>query len=385
MSFLTPTYTFFSNFLNHHQLPFCLEMSRLLGNGFRFVATEPIHEDRLAMGYADMNNNYPFIVRSYENTTALCEATRLGNESDVVIIGSAPECFVEKRVLANKLTFRYSERIFKQGRWKIFDPRILRSLIWNHTRFYNKQLYMLCASAYTAGDFALAGAYRGKCFKWGYFPEVREYDLNSLMVRKNGTRLSILWVGRFLELKHPEKALYVSRYLRDHGIDFKLTFIGGGDMDSKLKSIVHCYNLENNVEFLGFLSPEATRKHMEKSEIYLFTSDYNEGWGAVLNEAMNSACAVLCSNAIGSVPFLITHEVNGLIYSNRNIKDLCRKALILARNPELRLYLGNNAYMSMMDIWNAKCSAIRLIKLSESLILDRNQHNLFISGPCSIA
>ena len=49
---------------------------------------------------------------------------------------------------------------------------------------------------------------------------------------------------------------------------------------------------------------------MEKSEIFLFTSDKGEGWGAVLNESMNSACAVVASHAIGSVPFLLKDGEN---------------------------------------------------------------------------
>jgi hypothetical protein len=36
------------------------------------------------------------------------------------------------------------------------------------------------------------------------------------------------------------------------------------------------------------MPPEEVRVHMEQSNIYLFTSDFGEGWGAVLNEAMNS-------------------------------------------------------------------------------------------------
>ena len=33
---------FFSNFLNHHQLPFCQEMIKILNDDFIFIATEPI-------------------------------------------------------------------------------------------------------------------------------------------------------------------------------------------------------------------------------------------------------------------------------------------------------------------------------------------------------
>ena len=44
---------------------------------------------------------------------------------------------------------------------------------------------------------------------------------------------------------------------------------------------------------------------MEESEIYLVTSDRKEGWGAVVNEAMNSGCAVVADHMIGAAPWMI--------------------------------------------------------------------------------
>lgn len=53
------------------------------------------------------------------------------------------------------------------------------------------------------------------------------------------------------------------------------------------------------------------REHMEDADIFLFTSDYNGGRGAVLNESMNSGCMVAASHAIGSVPFLLEDGKRG--------------------------------------------------------------------------
>ncbi len=47
--------TFFSNFLNHHQLPLCLELMKIEGVDFKFVACIPIVEEKLKLGYEDMN------------------------------------------------------------------------------------------------------------------------------------------------------------------------------------------------------------------------------------------------------------------------------------------------------------------------------------------
>lgn len=360
-------------------------MRYLLGDGFHFVATEPIHPGRSSMGYADINEAYPFVVRSYRDATSHCEAMRLGFESDVVITGSAPEQFILKRTTENKLTFRYSERVFKKGRWEILNPRLLRQLLWYHRRFKNKSLYMLCASAYTAGDFAVVGAYKEKTYKWGYFPEVREYDLALLMRGKKGTRLSLLWAGRFEGWKHPEKALYVAKYLKECHIEFSLRIIGGGDMDKRLKSMTKSLDLEDCVEFLGYMSPDDVRYEMERAEIYLFTSDRNEGWGAVLNEAMNSGCAVVASYAIGAVPYLLKDNVNGMVYRNDSTDDLCEKVLMLAKNPEMMTRLGSHACNSIAEGWSAKIAATRLIALAECLFSGRDAASLFLSGPCSAA
>lgn len=375
---------FYSNFLNHHQLPFCIEMNRLLGEGFKFIATEPTHKERLSMGYHDMNEQYEFCICSYKDDANYNLALQIGADSDVVIIGSASDVFIKDRLINNKLTFRYSERLFKKGRWRILSPRTIRSLLFNHNRYKSKKLYMLCASAYTSSDFALARAYLGKTYKWGYFPKVVKYDVDVLMTKKKHPFINLLWCGRFIDWKHPELAIMVAQKLKEDGYLFNLTFIGNGPMEIQLKKLCERYSLKDCVEILGAMSPEKVREHMESANIYLFTSDYNEGWGAVLNESMNSACAVVASHAIGSVPFLIKNNENGLIYKNGDLENLIFQVKRLIDDRDLQSRLGLNAYQTMNDTWNAKIAAERLLVLSETLIRG-NRCDIYSYGPCSRA
>ena len=179
---------FFSNFLNHHQLPFCLEMQKLIGDNFKFVATEEIPDERLKLGYDDMNKMYDFVIRTYEDEQT---AYKLALESDVVIIGSAPKKYIKERIKNKKLTFRYSERVLRQG----FNLRTWLSLIKNYTISERKNVYLLCSSAYTTRDFNIAGAFINKAFKWGYFPEVKEYDVKKLFeMKKNKIVKIIIWI-----------------------------------------------------------------------------------------------------------------------------------------------------------------------------------------------
>lgn len=378
------TLSFFSNFLNHHQLPFCKAMVEKIGDGFRFIATEPVHPERLAMGYEDMNNQYPFVVRAYENAVSHGYAMQLANESDLVIAGSAPEEFIRKRVMANKITFHYSERIFKKGTWRIFDPRILKSLYENHFRYRHLNLYMLCASAYTAYDFSLVKCYVGKAYKWGYFPEVRNYDIESLLEEKRkNKRITILWAGRLLKWKHPEMAVYLAKLLRNDHIDFELCIIGEGEQENAMRNFIENNNLSNHVKMLGFLSPDSVRKYMESADIFLFTSDYQEGWGAVLSEAMNSGCSVVASHAIGSVPFLIENGRNGFVYKNNSLKDLYKKVFELYDSELLRNRIGKNAYSTMTETWNAEKAVENLINLYAAIKTGSGFE--VINGPCSKA
>ena len=58
--------TFFSNYLTQHQIPFCLAMERVTKNKFTFVATEPIDEERVQMGWKE-ENDYSFVLKAYES------------------------------------------------------------------------------------------------------------------------------------------------------------------------------------------------------------------------------------------------------------------------------------------------------------------------------
>ena len=123
---------------------------------------------------------------------------------------------------------------------------------------------------------------------------------------------------------------------------------------------------------------------MEASDIFLFTSDRNEGWGAVLNESMNSGCAVVASHAIGSVPFLMKNEENGLIYRSGDVDDLYAKVKKLIDAPKMRRQLGENACRTMESAWNAHTAAQRLMALSQDLMQEKRSAR-FADGPCSPA
>ena len=77
---------FLSNFLNHHQLPLCKALTAMDGVEYYFVATTPIPDEQLKLGYEDMNSTYDFVIRAYESKEAENEAIFQTNDADMVLM-----------------------------------------------------------------------------------------------------------------------------------------------------------------------------------------------------------------------------------------------------------------------------------------------------------
>ena len=374
--------SFFSNYLTHHQIPFCLEMKKREDVEFYFISTQPMEDERRKGGWA-FEEEYPFEIKAYSSAEAKVQALQLAAESDVMIIGSAPEEYVEYRMkhAATKLTLRYSERIYKGGRWRVLSPRGAINRLKTYYRYLDKPLYMLCASAYTAGDLAMLGSYLGRCYKWGYFPQVYTYDLEELLSKKE--KNSLLWVARMIDGKHPEVPILVAKRLKEKGYQFHLKMVGVGPLLDEMEKLIAKYRLEECVHLLGSMSPQEVRGYMESSSIFMFTSDQNEGWGAVLNEAMNSGCAVVANQQIGSVPFLLNDGRNGRVYYKNKINKIVKIIEDLFNDEEKTLKLGKNAYDTIVNHWSAKNATERLVKVCTRLLVGKKE--FFEDGPCSKA
>ena len=370
---------FVSNYFNHHQSELSEELYRITNGNYYFIQTEPMSDERKRLGWSD--TELPdYVMSSYSDKNVLSKCLDMIIDADVVIAGSAPNLFLRQRLKQKKLVFRYSERIYKNYKNIITLPlRFIKYHTYNHG---SKNVYLLCASAYAASDYAKTFNYIATGFKWGYFPATKYYeDINEILKLKRP--FSILWVARFIKWKHPEIPVKIAAKLKAEGYVFELNMVGDGHYKGEIAKIIKKHNLDDCVHLLGSMSPDEVRARMEVSEMFLLTSDRNEGWGAVLNEAMNSACAVVANSAIGSVPYLLHDGENGFIYKNGRTNDLYHKVKILLDDSEKRKSMGCEAYKTMIETWNARVAAARLVKLTDCLTTLKTVP--FTDGPCSKA
>lgn len=376
------TVTFISNYINHHQIPFSNACYQRLGGSFHFIQTEPMEQERIAMGWNPQGTGLPYVVCLYEEEE---RCRRLILESDILIAGwTEREDLIGARLETGKATIRISERLYREGQWKAVSPRGLIKKFREHTRYRKNQAYLLCAGAYVPSDFHIIGAYPGKMYRWGYFPETVYYTKEQWeSLKPEDGKVHLVWAGRFIPLKHPEFMIRLADILKEQGKSFHIHMVGSGEMEEELKQQAKAGKMEDSITFYGFLKPEKVRQIMEQSHIHVFTSNHLEGWGAVVNEAMNSGCAEVINVQVGAAPYLITDGENGLVYQDGSFEKMAEAVLYFFEHPEDRKRMGRRAYETITTLWNAEHAAEELIRFSEGILQGKEEPAK--EGPLSMA
>lgn len=357
---------FISNYFNHHQKPLC---DAFVKNevDFKFYTLGTIPEERLKLGYKQITADY---VYPYDESPEIVQDFLT---SDVVIFTYKPQQLFKKCLDEGILTFVYTERLFKKGRWRGLSPHVF----FNYRKQYleNKSLpYILCAGAYVKGDCCFWGFPADHCLKWGYFPSIEALDIP----RYDYSVLRILWVGRYIDWKHPELVVEVSRRLKDMGIIHHVDMIGTGPLLGRIRQLVIQKEVEDTISVHGSMPPDEVQQCMKKNHILFVTSDKQEGWGAVVNEGMSCGCVVVACEDEGSVPYLIKNGMNGYSYRYRDVNNIVNILENLSKNPDLINIISKNAAKTIEELWNADVAAERLL----GFIKD---HKLAAEGPISLA
>ena len=381
---------FFSNYLNHHQVPVADELSRLLGEEFRFVATLRRDEKELKGG-ADYSTR-PYCLLAAESDEAHEEALRLALEAEVCVFGACSQEYAIERAKRNPggLSFEMGERWLKHG-WLTIGSPVFRQWAWNYFRYLRKaNFHKLCCGSFTTGDDARLNAYKERHYKWGYFTSVEE-DFVKTTTPVNGS-VKILWCGRFLTWKHPELVVQLAARLKKDGYDFAIDMYGDEGQQAPHDKVFPRKNLEALIEkadvgdvvsLKGNRPNSEVLEAMRDADIFLFTSDRLEGWGAVANESMANGCALVASDAVGSTQYLVKPRETGMVFRSGEVDSLYEQVKYLLDHPEERKRIARNGRRLMVELWSPSNAAKSLLQLIDDL--NAGRESSIKEGPCSKA
>jgi glycosyltransferase involved in cell wall biosynthesis len=372
----------YSVVLNQHQAPIADKLWEMTHHEFAFVELTNLGDTK---GGTEDYSRRPYLIKSWESPEAQAKAMELARTAECCIFSGVDALpYQKERMKLGLLSFDMGERWLKRGIKSFASPRLWKWLMAYYLNGWrSKPLYKLCCSAFCAGDHHKLGTFFDKCYKWGYFTKV-DSDIEveaSNLGASTSEIIPLMWCARFLKLKHPELPVQLAARLKANGYKFVLDMYGSGEELEKTKTLAKRFDVSDVVHFYGNLPNDQILEAMRNHSIFLFTSDKNEGWGAVLNESMSTGCVPVASDAIGSVPYLVRNNENGMIFNSEDIESLYKKVEFLLRHPDERRKMANRAYYTMRDVWSPANAANNLIRLIEDL--QREGETSIVEGPCS--
>ena len=392
---------YFSNFLNHHQKLVADELASTEGIDYIFVETVPMYDWLKKGGYTDYSQ-VSYVLRAWENEENRQKAIELAKTADVALFGGPEVLYLEviRAKNTDKISFEVSERWLKRGWLNLLSPRLIKSLCYYRILFWRKPFYKLCASAFGASDQYKLHTYKNRCYKWGYFTTVdKNFDVKASQNVRSSETTSLMWCSRFLKCKHPELPILMAKRLKEKGYRFSLDMFGSGEKLKEAKRLASDLGVTDMITFKGNMPNAKILQEMRKHEIFLFTSDRNEGWGAVSNESMSNGCILVGSDGIGSIPFLVEDGVSGITFKSANtdsgfigeklqidekaLSSLTEKVELLLNHPIERKQIAIQGYENMRDVWSPANAAKHLLLLIDDL--QKGRDCSISHGPCSKA
>lgn len=150
------------------------------------------------------------------------------------------------------------------------------------------------------------------------------------------TRGSVVFIGRFVEKKHPLLTIRAFAKATQNIPHAHLTMIGDGALLPAAQDFVSQLGIPKKVQFLGALPHAQVRSYLQKSEIYLQHSvtaanGNTEGLPTAIQEAMASGCVTVSTRHAG-IPEAIEEGATGYLvdeYDEMEFAAALRKALTL--------------------------------------------------------
>ena len=298
--------------------------------------------------------------------------------ADCIVVGQCSDPRLVKFFTNDKLIVHNGEHLFK----KYKDPINLLKCVRNAISFTNKykfvKPYVLANSYYLKKDLDLFHFNYEKVFNFGYFPPTnKDYKVAVESTKKN----NIIFIGRYIKWKQPHILISCLEYINRNSNFYTLEFYGDGPYKKHLIKKIKASRYYSMISLNGTLSHDEVIKHFANSEIFIFSSNREEGWGCVLNEALSCGCVVFANVNAGSSLSLIHDYENGFLYkSRRELKQKIDYYLSLSNDEKIEI--RKKAFETINEIWNEKIAAERFLDFIKNY--KTWNEKTFISGPMSV-
>lgn len=156
----------------------------------------------------------------------------------------------------------------------------------------------------------------------------------------------ILGVGRLIRWKGFEYLIKALPLVLRKFPDSKVIIIGSGPEEETLKMLVKKLKIEKKVFFIGHVSTSELSSAYASADVFVspsitYSTGEREGLGNVILEALASGVPVIASRS-GGIVDLIDGRSTGLLFEEKNIKNIAKKISFLLSNKMERDNFSKN-------------------------------------------
>lgn len=308
------TLLFFQNCVSPHQIPYIKELV-LYPNVKKVFLIVPRYDynERQEMGWDNKrlidNTGIRLLYRPNEKTVK-----ELLNENE------NSYCFFSGiRADADVFSWFKASLKYKVKRYIITEPPFTYNKpLWMHYIRFFLQDYKYVK--YIDGIFGIGDAavkyYRNISKRWKVFPFQYVTEHNERTKGIPTGNLKLLFVGSLCRRKNVRIVIEALKGIKD--IEF--TVIGNGEERFELERLANKNKV--SVTFLGSKSMKEVPSLMQEHDVLVLPS-LHDGWGAVVNEAMDLGLYVIVSDRCGAKMMIEKRKTGDVFKSNdvRNLKD----------------------------------------------------------------
>lgn len=330
------TFCLYVNQITPHLMPLAQEMLALLGeDNVRYVYVKALGAARSNLGWSSAAASW--VINKNERPE---EAANWLRTADILICERRDLDLWRQRIDSGKGMYYTCERWYKpfilgrmfgrdiclSGMLRLLHPGFFK-MAWQVSQlFKSNQICYLADGVYAAQDFVKTlDLFKGRIFRmgkasnfkieqrplgrfeghpnirnWGYFVAPSKGDMTERK-KSDAARKRVLWVGRFLHWKRLDTLVRACGSLPSVILDI----YGAGPMESSIREMASRYA---NVHVFPPVPYVQVRELMRTYDIYVLPSNSWEGWGAVVNEALEENMSVLGSIESGASRTLLSED-----------------------------------------------------------------------------
>ena len=199
--------------------------------------------------------------------------------------------------------------------------------------------------------------------------------VNGVGVLRRPRSLTILYLGLLEWARGLETAIRAIALVRKRLPEVKLVIVGSGRHEADFKRVVAELELQDSVQFLGWLDYTKAIEVIKECDIGLVPHHATESWNTTipnkLFDYMSMGKPVIVSDA-KPTKRIVQEERCGMVFENQNAEDLSR-VIVELEDESVREEMGRNGKGAVATKYNWAVDEERLLKALDLAVAERKR------------